>query len=211
MYFRFYAAFCVLYSVLFCLLALPLTVFNIKCDDDVVKRTASNSTEHWAETPTATEAVAQQQRQHKIEHSNALPLSLLCSLVQFSLSPCLFTCCGCACVGAAAPCRPLCVCARTFVWLSKCEREKERAHVHSLKCIFFLLCLGKNESKAGQITKKRRICCASHAARFYFGLRAALFISSGGASTAQPIVCRCIGMRVRRSRSRRRRCVCFCV
>lgn len=151
----------------------------------------------------------------------SLCCAVLCSL---SLSlcgrPCLFTCCVCACVGAAAPCRPLCLCvcvcacARSFVrsFGALSLSVRERAHVHSLKCIFFLLlCLGKNVSKAGQITKKRRICCASHAARFCFGLRAALFISSGGASTALPIVCRCIGMRARRSRSRRRRCVCFCV
>lgn len=149
--------------------------------------------------------------------------SLCCALFSLSLSlcgrPCLFTCCVCACVGAAAPCRPLCLCVcvcacarsfeRSFGALSLSVRESARSlsQVH----FFLLLCLGKNESKAGQITKKRRICCASHAARFCFGLRAALFISSGGASTALPIVCRCIGMRARRSRSRRRRCVCFCV
>lgn len=143
----------------------------------------------------------------------SLSLSLWTSMFVYLLCLCL---CGCrrSLSASVSLCMCVCVCSFvcTFVWRSLAECERERAHVHSLKCIFFLLlCLGKNESKAGQITKKRRICCASHAARFCFGLRAALFISSGGASTALPIVCRCIGMRARRSRSRRRRCVCFCV
>lgn len=162
--------------------------------------------------------MAQQQRQHKIEHSNALPLSLLCSVLSLSVD--VHVCLPVVSVLVWVPpllvglCTSVCVCVcsfvRTFVWLSLTVCERERTFTLS-SAFFFLLCLGKNESKAGQITKKRRICCASHAERFCFGLRAALFISSGGASTAQPIVCRCIGMRARRSRSRRRRCVCFCV
>lgn len=142
----------------------------------------------------------------------SLSLPLWTSMFVYLLCLCL---CGCrrSLSASVSLCMCVCVCSFvcTFVWRSLAECERESARSLSQVHFFLLLCLGKNESKAEQITKKRRICCASHAARFCFGLRAALFISSGGASTALPIVCRCIGMRARRSRSRRRRCVCFCV